>query len=230
MEGLLHLCHLVAFGSARCASIIAGTAQVNANKEERLRYDRTLGSSSAAAQEGYPGLQSEMRVAVESFATAMVALVPDAKPEVDKARSNHANGFATRRGLFDHCAAAAQTRVEMGAAALRHHPMKTQTAVRLESIMHRLRIRQAIAPEPIQRAVSADYAVAEMLAALVECAPQGFMYRVAVDRALARASAVDPSATDALMQMCLSRGLCFRLLRILCWQSVRGPQTKGDTL
>jgi hypothetical protein len=171
-----------------------------------------------------------MRLAVESFATAMVALVPDAKTHVDRSRSEYANSFTKERGLFDHMAAASQIRVEMAAAALRRHPRKAEMSVRLESIMHRLRIRQAVAPEPIQRAVSADYAVAEMLAALIEHSPRGFMYLVAVDYALSRAVSADPSATDALMQMCFSRGLCFKLLRILCWQSIHGPETKGGAL
>ncbi|MHC5058960.1 MAG: hypothetical protein ACYTKD_30255 [Planctomycetota bacterium] len=167
----------------------------------------------------YTELQTELRIEVESFAAAMATVVPDAKAETDGVRSRYMVAVADRPGLFGHFAAASRAQADMAAAAIRCHPRKADLAATLESILQRMNARRAVAPEPVQIAVGCDYAVAEMLATLVDYGPQGFTYRVATNRALSDGAAADGAVTDAFAQLCVSRAACLKLMRILCWQT-----------
>ena len=225
---LLRQIHLTTYGMARYSSIAAGTSLVSPNTEERLRYAKALQAAILPPGTDYTELQSELRTAVESFAGAMAAVVPEARADVDAVRSRYVAAFAGPPDLFGRLAAASKAQADMAAAALKAHPRKADLAARLESIRHRLSARRAVAPGPVQQAVCCDYAVAEMLAALIDVGPQGFTYRVAVDRALSDTAAADGSVTDAFAQLGVSRAACLGLLRIFCRQVENEAKGGGE--
>jgi hypothetical protein len=225
---LVRQIHLSTYAIARYAGVVAGAAQMFSTADERGRFKNAFEATLRPPGDDYAVLQSELRNAVEAFAGAMSALVPDAKTEVDKVRSAYVSSIAERPGIFDHLARAASAQADMAAAALRSHPKQADLAARLDSILRRMEARQAVAPATIQLAVSYDYATAEMLAALVDYGPQGFTYRIAVDRALSEASVADGVVHDAFAQLSVSRAVCVKMLRILCWQSANAARGEGE--
>lgn len=226
-RGLIRQIHLATYGIARYAALVAGTTQMFSTTDERLRFKSALEATLLQPGKDYTELQTELRIAVESFAGAMAAVVPDAKADVDGVRARYIAAIAERPDLFGYLAAASKAQVDMAAAALRNHSRKADLAARLESILRRMNARQAVASGPVQRTVSRDYALAEMLAALVDFGPQGFTYRVAVDRALSDAAGADGAVTDAFAQLTVSRAVCCKLLRVLCWQAVNAAKGEG---
>ncbi|MHC4248975.1 MAG: tetratricopeptide repeat protein [Planctomycetota bacterium] len=223
-SGLMRQIHLATYSTARYAAVVAGSTQMYGNAEERLRFKAAYEAAVLPRGTDYTELQAELRTAVESFAGAMAAVVPDAKADVDGVRSRYVAAVAERPDLFGHFASASRAQAGMAAAAIRCHPRKADLAATLESILQRMNARRAVAPEPVQIAVGCDYAVAEMLATLVDYGPQGFTYRVATDRALSDAAAADGAVTDAFAQLCVSRAACLKLMRVLCWQAANAAR------
>ena len=225
---LIRQIHLSTYAIARYSGVVAGAAQMFATADERTRFKNAFEATIRPPGDDYATLQSELRNAVEAFAGAMAALVPDAKTDVDRARSKYVSAIAERPDIFGHMARAASAQADMASAVLRIHPRKGDLAARLDSILRRMDARQAVAPGTVQLAVSCDYATAEMLAALVDHGPQGFTYRIAVDRALSEASGADGTVLDAFAQLSVSRAVCVRLLRILCWQGANAARGEGE--
>jgi len=215
------------YGIARYAKITARASLMTPNTRECKRYARARGATTLPSGKRYEGMDLELKAAVEGFAEAMAAVVPGAKADVDRIRSRYTVASAKARGLFGRLAASSKAQADMATATLRCHPRKAVLATRLESILRRMDARHAVAPGPVQRAVGCDYAVAEMLAALIDVEPQGFAYRVAVERVLSHTAAADGAVKDAFAQLGVSRTACFGLLRILCWQVINETGLAG---
>jgi len=224
---VLRQIHLATYGMARYASIAAGTALVSPNPEERRRYGKALQSSVLTPGTDYTDLRAELKAAVESFGAAMTAAAPDAKTDVDASRSRYIAASEGKSDLFGLIAAASKTQADMAATALRRHPRKADLAHRLDCVLRRMEARLAVSPGPIQQAVCRDYAVAEMLAALIEVGPRGFTYGPTVDRVLADTATADGAAQDAFAQAGVSRVACLGLLRVLCRQKLDSSEEEG---
>ncbi|MHC4506392.1 MAG: trypsin-like peptidase domain-containing protein, partial [Planctomycetota bacterium] len=225
-DDALRQVHIGTYGIGRMCSIIAGTAKRTPTAEELARVRRISPVRRPTGQDIVTALRKELDLCVRSFARAAGVMALGAKAEADRALAAYVAQVAqvSSTDTFGHMSAAAGAQLRMMDAVLRAHPRRNELTARLRTINERMRARQAISPGVMQSAVAADYAVAEMLAALIDVGPEGFVFRTPVANVFTDTAGVDAASTDALTQFRAARAACYRMLYILLRQLY---QTKG---
>jgi len=219
-DDLFRQIHIGTYGIGRMCSIIAGTAKRTPTSEELARIRRISSARRPTGQDIVTALRKELALCVRSFAQAAGVMARGAKAEADRALAVYIAQIAqvSSTDALGHISAAAGAQLRMMEAVLRTHPRGNELAARLRTINERMRVRRAISAGVMQSAVAADYAVAEMLAALIDVGPAGFVFRAPVANVFTDTAGVDAASTDALTQFRAARAACYRMLYILSRQ------------
>lgn len=209
--------HLASYGIARLFSLIAGTVGPEPVGDELAQLRKIkLSAMNLDDPEALVRLRGEFDRGLKSCAQA--ARDParsGGESDIRKALADHDREASEARQPFARMAAAARAQVDLVASWLRHHPRGAEASVQVDAALRRMKARRALAPGDIQGIVSADYALAEVLATAVACGPGAFVYETAVDGVMSDLAAMDAAAEDPPAQLRAGRIAAFRMLWIL---------------